>query len=220
MNSANKPGRRRDAPDARRAGSARLWLVLGTAVLIAAALGWMRFATPPAPQGNLAGAALGGPFALIGQDGRTVRDTDFAGRWRLVYFGYAFCPDICPTDLAFMGRGLNAFEAAQPALGPKVAPIFITIDPARDTPAAIKPFVAAFHPRLVGLTGTPGQIEAVAKSFGVYAKKVETGDPENYLMDHSAMVYLFDPAGKPVAFLPHQGLTAEAVTNLLATHVR
>lgn len=220
MNSANKPGRRRDAPDPRRAGSARLWLVLGVAVLIAAALGWMRFATPPAPQGNLAGAALGGPFALMDQDGRTVRDTDFAGRWRLVYFGYAFCPDICPTDLAFMGRGLGAFEAAQPAQGAKVAPIFITIDPARDTPAAIKPFVAAFHPRLVGLTGTPGQIEAVAKSFGVYAKKVETGDPENYLMDHSAMVYLFDPAGKPVAFLPHQGLSAEAVTNLLATHVR
>jgi protein SCO1/2 len=214
-------GRRRDAPDARRAGNARLWLVLGVAVLIAAGLGWMRFAAPPpVPQGNLAGAALGGPFTLIDQDGRTVHDTDFAGRWRLVYFGYAFCPDICPTDLAFMGRGLKAFEAREPALATKVAPIFITIDPARDTPAAIKPFVAAFHPRLVGLTGSQAKIDAVARAYGVYAKKVDTGDPENYLMDHSAMVYLFDPDGKPVAFLPHQGLSAAAITNLLVTHVR
>ena len=220
MNSTQNGDRRRTAPDARRAGSARLWLVLGVAVAIAAVLGWMRFAAPPVPQGNLAGAALGGPFTLTDQDGRTVRERDFAGRWRLVYFGYAFCPDICPTDLAFIGRGLKAFEAQDARLGGKVAPIFITIDPARDTPAAIKPFVAAFHPRLVGLTGTPAQIDAVAKAFGVYAKKVDTGDPENYLMDHSAMVYLFDPDGKPVAFLPHQGLTAEAVTNLLATHVR
>jgi protein SCO1 len=207
-----------------RGKNLRLWLVLAIAVAVAAGLGWMRFASPQGslapPQGNLAGASIGGPFALTNQDGQTVRDTDFAGRWRLVYFGYGFCPDVCPTDLALIGRGLAAFEAASPALGPKVAPIFITIDPQRDTPAALKPFVAAFHPRLVGLTGTPEQISGVTKAFGVYAKRMDTGDPENYLMDHSAMVYLFDPDGKPVAFLPHQGLTAQAVTELLATHVR
>ena len=83
----------------------------------------------------------------------------------------------------------------------------------------MKPFVAAFHPRLVGLTGTQAQISGVTKAYGVYAKRMETGDAENYLMDHSAMVYLFDPDGKPVAFLPHQGLTADAVTALLANHV-
>jgi protein SCO1 len=199
----------------------RLWLVLAVAVVLAAGLGWMRFAAPPAaPQGNLAGASLGGPFALTNQDGQIVRNTDFAGRWRLIYFGYGFCPDVCPTDLALLGRGLTAFEAQTPALGKKVAPIFITIDPQRDTPAVLKPFVAAFHPRLVGLTGTPAQIAAVTRAYGVYAKRMETGDAENYLMDHSAMVYLFDPDGRPIAFLPHQGLSAQAITQMLATHVR
>ena len=207
-----------------RGKNLRLWLALAIAVAVAGALGWMRFAAPPAVppvvQGNLAGASLGGPFTLINQDGQTVRDRDFAGRWRLVYFGYAFCPDVCPTDLALIGRGLSAFEAKDAALGARVAPIFITIDPQRDTPATLKPFVAAFHPRLVGLTGTAAQIDAVTKAFGVYAKRMDTGDPENYLMDHSAMVYLFDPDGKPVAFLPHQGLSAQAITELLAAHVR
>ncbi len=197
-----------------------VWLVLGLAVAMAAVLGWMRFSVPPPPQGNLAGATLGGSFTLVNQDGMTVREADFAGRWRLIYFGYGFCPDICPTDLALMGRGLAAFEAADTARGAAVAPIFITIDPQRDTPAALKPFVAAFHPRLVGLTGTATQIAAVTKAYGVYAKRMDTSDPENYLMDHSAMVYLFDPAGRPVAFLPHQDLTAALITNMLATHVR
>lgn len=203
-----------------RSKNLRLWLVLAMALLLAAGLGWMRFSTPPAPPGNLAGASLGGPFTLTNQDGQTVRDTDFAGRWRLIYFGYGFCPDVCPTDLALVGRGLQAFEAQEAGRAANVAPIFITIDPERDTPAVLKPFVAAFHPRLVGLTGTPEQITALSRRFGVYAKRMDTGDPQNYLMDHSAMVYLFDPEGKPVAFLPHQGLTADAVTALLATHVR
>lgn len=198
----------------------RLWLMLAIAVLLAAGLGWMRFGASPAPSGNLAGASIGGAFTLIDQDGKTVRDTDFAGRWRLMYFGYGFCPDVCPTDLALVGRGLAAFEAAAPVLGATVAPIFITIDPQRDTPATLKPFVAAFHPRLVGLTGTQTQISGVTRAYGVYARRMETGDPDNYLMDHSAMVYLFDPDGKPVAFLPHDGLTAQAITALLKTHVR
>lgn len=206
-----------------RGKNLRLWLVLAVAVVVAAGLGWMRFAAPRGaspPPGNLAGASIGGPFTLVNQDGQTVRDTDFAGRWRLIYFGYGFCPDVCPTDLALLGRGLAAFEAQDAARGARVAPLFITIDPERDTPAVLKPFVAAFHPRLVGLTGTPAQIGAVARAYGVYAKRMDTGDPENYLMDHSAMVYLFDPAGKPVAFLPHQGLTPQAITALLASHVR
>ena len=203
-----------------RGKNLRLWLVLAIAVAIAGLLGWMRFAAPPAPQGNLAGASLGGPFTLTDQNGQSVREADFAGRYRLIYFGYGFCPDVCPTDLALLGRGLKAFEASDAARGARVAPIFITIDPQRDTPAALKPFVAAFHPRLVGLTGTPDQIAAVARAYGVYAKRMETGDPENYLMDHSAMVYLYGPDGKPIAFLAHQGLTAEAITQMLATHVR
>lgn len=202
-----------------RGKNLRLWLVLGIAVVLAGLLGWMRFATPQVPQGNLAGASLGGPFTLTDQNGNSVREADFAGRYRLIYFGYGFCPDVCPTDLALLGRGLKAFEAADATRAARVAPIFITIDPQRDTPATLKPFVAAFHPRLVGLTGTPDQIAAVAKAYGVYARRMDTGDPENYLMDHSAMVYLYGPDGKPIGFLPHQGLTAEAITQMLATHV-
>lgn len=200
-------------------GKPGLWLLLGLAVTLAAALGWQRFAGPAAPVGNLAGASLGGPFTLVDQDGRTVREADFAGRWRLIYFGYAFCPDVCPTDLALVGRGLKAFEASDAARAARVVPIFITIDPKRDTPAVLKPFVAAFHPRLVGLTGSAAQIAAVTRAYGVYARRMETGDAENYLMDHSAMVYLFGPDGRAIAFLPHQGLTAGAVTDLLAAHV-
>lgn len=203
-----------------RGKNLRLWLVLGISVVLAAGLGWMRFATPAGPQGNLVGASLGGPFILINQDGRTVREADFAGRYRLIYFGYGFCPDVCPTDLALIGRALTRFEAADAARGARVAPIFITIDPQRDTPAALKPFVAAFHPRLVGLTGSSEQIAAVAKAYGVYARRMDTGDPENYLMDHSAMVYLYGPDGRPIAFLPHDGLSAEAIERMLADHVR
>ncbi len=202
-----------------RGKAVRLWLVLGIAVALAALLGWMRYATPAAPQGNLAGASLGGPFTLVDQDGKTVREADFAGRYRLIYFGYGFCPDVCPTDLALIGRALKAFEVSDPARAAKVVPLFITIDPGRDTPAVLKPFVAAFHPRLIGLTGTPAQISAVARAYGVYAKRMETGDPGNYLMDHSAMVYLYGRDGRPIAFLPHQGLSVEAISAMLAAHV-
>ena len=121
-----------------RSKNLRLWLVLAMALLLAAGLGWMRFSTPPAPPGNLAGASLGGPFTLTNQDGQTVRDTDFAGRWRLIYFGYGFCPDVCPTDLALVGRGLQEFEAQEAGRAANVAPIFITIDPERDTPAVAR----------------------------------------------------------------------------------
>ena len=141
-------------------------------------------------------------FALQNQDGKTVRDSDFAGRYRLVYFGYSFCPDICPVDLQKLMRGLSMFEKADSARGAKVAPLFITVDPARDTPAALKPFVARYHPRLLGLTGTPEQIAAVAKAFVVTYHKVDGSAPDRYLMAHSQLAFLMDPAGKPLVLLP------------------
>ena len=154
-------------------------------------------ATPP-----LEGARIGGPFTLTDQNGKTVRDTDFAGKYRLVYFGYSFCPDICPVDLQKLMRGLAAFEKADPARGAKVAPLFITVDPARDTAEALKPFVARYHPRLLGLTGTPEQIAAVAKAYVVTYNKVDGSAPDRYLMAHSQLAFLMDPAGKPLALLP------------------
>lgn len=162
-------------------------------------------ATPP-----LEGARIGGPFTLTDQDGKTVRDSDFAGKYRLVYFGYSFCPDICPVDLQKLMRGLAQFEKADPVRGAKIAPMFITIDPARDTPAALKPFVARYHPRLLGLTGTPEQIAAVAKAYVVTYHKVDGSAPDRYLMAHSQLAFLMDPAGKPLALLPLDDPSTEA----------
>ena len=151
------------------------------------------------PAGNLSGADVGGPFKLVDGNGTTVTEARFAGQYRLMYFGYTFCPDVCPTDVQKLALGLKAFEKSEPALAAKVTPIFVSIDPERDTPEAVRQFAAAFHPRLVGLTGSRAQIDAAIKTFRVYATK--RGSGENYLMDHSAMIYLFDPAGSPISFL-------------------
>ena len=123
---------------------------------------------PPAERAPLAGAAIGGPFTLMDKTGKTVRWSDFAGRYRIVYFGYTFCPDACPTDVAAMMRGFDRFEKAEPKLAAQVQPIFITIDPARDNQQIVGEFAAAFSPKLLGLTGTPAQVDAAAKAFVVY----------------------------------------------------
>ena len=193
------------------------WIIIGMALVLAMAILWQRAAS--VPQGNLAGSSLGGAFALVNQDGKPVTDRDFAGQYRLMYFGYTFCPDVCPTDVGFIARGLVDFEKLSPERGARVTPIFITVDPERDDVAAVKAFVSAFHPRLVGLTGTPTAITAAQKTFGIYSKKVATSDPENYLVDHFAVIYLFGPDGAPIAFLPH-GSTAADVTQMLEAYVR
>lgn len=174
-------------------------LVLAAALALAACGG-----TAPSGGGEppLAGARIGGPFTLTDQNGRTVRDSDFAGQYRIVYFGYSFCPDICPVDLQKLMRGLSLFEKASPKPGAKVQPLFISIDPARDTPDALKPFVGRYHPRLLGLTGTPEQIAAVAKEYAVVYNKVEGSAPDRYLMAHTQIAFLMDPDGKPMAMLP------------------
>lgn len=159
-------------------------------------------AAAPDAKPPLEGARIGGPFTLTDQNGKTVRDSDFAGKYRLVYFGYSFCPDICPVDLQKLMRGLSQFEKADAVRGAKIAPLFITVDPARDTPAALKPFVSRYHPRLLGLTGTPEQIAAVAKAYVVTYNKVEGSAPDRYLMAHTQLAFLMDPAGKPLALLP------------------
>ncbi|MCS6987372.1 MAG: SCO family protein [Sphingomonadaceae bacterium] len=172
------------------------------------------------PQGNLEGAAVGGDFALVDEDGRPVSHRSFAGRWRLMYFGYTFCPDVCPVDLGHLARGLAQFETEWPERALKVQPLFVTVDPERDTPAVLKTFTAAFHPRLVGLTGTPEQVKATLATFRIHASRREGATPGAYLMDHTAALYLFDPEGRPVAFLAGPEATPEAVRDLLARFVR
>jgi protein SCO1/2 len=158
--------------------------------------------TAPPEQPPLAGARIGGPFALTDQNGRTVRDTDFAGRWRIVYFGYTYCPDVCPTDMAKIGQAMKILDKDAPRTSAKVVPIFITVDPERDTPAVLKQFVANFHPRVVGLTGSPQAIAQVEKNYAVYAKKQQPGPGGGYMVDHLAVAFLMGPQGEPIASLP------------------
>jgi protein SCO1/2 len=150
----------------------------------------------------LAGAAIGGPFTLVDKAGKTVRWADFAGKWRIVYFGYTWCPDACPTDVGVMMRGFDRFAKDHPDLAGEVQPLFITVDPARDTPARVGEFAAAFSPRLLGLTGTPAQVDQAAKAFAAYYARGKDQPGGGYLMDHSRVAYLMDRDGKPVAMLP------------------
>ena len=160
----------------------------------------------------LEGAAIGGPFTLTDQDGRTVTDSSFAGKYRIIYFGYTYCPDVCPTDAQHIGAGLRLIEKADPALAARIVPIFITVDPARDTPAVLKTFTAAFHPRMVGLTGSAEAIAATAKAYAVYYRKGTVTENGGYMVDHSSVAYLMAPDGKPLALLPVEK-TPEAVAD-------
>ncbi len=154
-------------------------------------------ATPP-----LVGARIGGPFTLVDQDGQQVSDRRFAGQYRIMYFGYTFCPDVCPTDMQTIGGAMKLLEASDPALAARVVPIFVTVDPTRDTPAVVKQFVTAFHPRIVGLTGSPAAIETVKKEFAIFSAKGDAAPGGGYLVNHSRQAYLMDPDGKPLALLP------------------
>ena len=156
----------------------------------------------PLSSAPLAGAAIGGDFSLTDQDGRKRSNAEFDGQYRIIYFGYTNCPDICTPDVQNLMAGLKAFEKTSPALAKKIQPIFITVDPERDTPAVLKQFAAAFHPRLIGLTGTSAEIAATAKKFAVYYDRVEGSTPDAYLMSHSQTPFLMGPDGKPIAILP------------------
>ena len=149
----------------------------------------------------LEGAAIGGPFTLTDAAGRTVRWDDFSGKYRIVYFGYSFCPDACPTDLSVLMRGLNLYAKDHAALAGQIQPIFITIDPARDTPKVVGEFAAAFSPRLIGLSGSPKAIDQAAKAFAVYYAKGKASSG-GYLMDHSRVAYLMGRKGEPITMLP------------------
>jgi cytochrome oxidase Cu insertion factor (SCO1/SenC/PrrC family) len=164
-------------------------LFLGVLLLGAGATMWLGGSTPMGP-------AIGGPFALTDTEGKRLTDKDLRGSYALVYFGYTYCPDVCPTTLNQMTEALDR-------LGPmaqRVRPVFITVDPKRDTPAVMKQYVSAFSPRLIGLTGTEAEIAAVAKEFRVYYAPHRTGDgPGDYTMDHSSVLYLLGPDGKFIA---------------------
>ena len=147
---------------------------------------------PGQPAGPSLGKALiGGPFSLTDHTGRRVTEKDFLGRYTLVLFGFTFCPDVCPS-------GLQVMSAALDQLGPRAArvtPILISVDPERDTPAQLATYVQSFHPRLLGLTGTPEELQVVAKAYRVYFKKVKDERAADYTIDHTALIYLMGPDG-------------------------
>jgi protein SCO1/2 len=185
----------------------RISLLVSLSIGLALAACSSQSAEPP-----LKGARIGGPFALVDQDGRRVTDRDFAGRYRIVYFGFTHCPDVCPTDLAAIAQALRRFEQKDAARAARVQPIFISVDPERDTPAVMKDYVAAFHPRLVGLTGTPPQVAEVERRFAVYASKGKPQPGGGYGVDHSRVALLMGPDGAPMVILPHD----EGVDGILA----
>ena len=181
----------------------------------------------------LAGARIGGPFSLTDQNGRAVTDRTFAGQYRIMYFGYTSCPDVCPTDAQNIGQGLRLFEQADAARAARVTPIFVSVDPQRDTPAVLRQFVGAFHPRMVGLTGTPQAIQALARDYAVHysiepapGQLATAGDRQGpnsgnstagtanggaYLVSHTRVAYLMGPDGRPIALIPEdQGPQAVA----------
>lgn len=158
----------------------------------------------------LYGAKIGGDFTLIDQTGKVRSYREFNGKFRIVYFGYTNCPDICTPDMQNLMAGLKLFEKSNPALAAKIQPLFITVDPARDAPPVLAEFVRAFHPRLIGLTGTGEQINAARKSFAIYAARVEGSNPDAYLMSHSQTPYLMQPDGRPIALMPVDNPETEA----------
>jgi protein SCO1 len=160
----------------------------------------------------LAGASIGGPFTLVDGDGKTVKDSDFAGKYRIMYFGYTFCPDVCPVDVQNIGGAMKLLDKEKPELSAKIVPVFVTIDPARDTQKVVKEFTAAFYPRMVGLTGTAAQVDAAAKVYRVPYQKRET--PTGYLMDHGRQAYLMGPKGEPIALLPQDQSPQAIVTEI------
>jgi protein SCO1/2 len=163
----------------------------------------------PASETTTSGKALiGGPFMLTDQTGKQVTDKDYRGRYMLVFFGFTNCPDICPAGLQLMSAVLDKLGSK----ADRITPILITVDPERDNPQKLAAYVKNFNSRLVGLTGTPEQIAAIAKAYKVYFKKVPNKDaPAEYGMDHTSIIYLMDPNGEFVAhFTPTT--TVDAMT--------
>lgn len=141
--------------------------------------------------GGVAGAKIGGAFTLTDHNGNAVTEKLFEGKYKLIYFGFTFCPAICPTELQKITKTLKTLGPE----GENILPVFITVDPERDTVEVMKNYVSLFHPRLIGLTGTPEQIEQAKKAYKIYAAKAQDPDNNDYTMDHSSFIYFIEPEG-------------------------
>ena len=189
-------------------------LALFVAGLFAWQYGWL---SPAGRSGGASGvASIGGPFTLTDHTGATRTDGDFRGKLMLIYFGYTWCPDVCPTAVQVMSVAINMLGEQ----GEEVVPILITVDPARDTPAHLAEYVKNFHPRLVGLTGSPEAVRETAKAYRVYYRKADVNadgaktEGDDYLMDHSSVVYLMDRDGRYLTHFTHQSQSEEMAARI------
>lgn len=198
----------------------RIGLLLAI-VIIAAAAGlaeWLVIRDPDvtkAPSGIIANVEIGGPFTLTDHTGRQVTDRDYLGGFTLVFFGYTFCPDVCPTVLGDIALALDELGDDSVA----ITPLMISIDPERDTPATLAEYVPLFHERLIGLSGTPEQIKAVGDAYRILYRRVEDPNYTFYLMDHTSFVYLLDPEGKVVSLFRY-GTAPEEMAAIIRQHMR
>ncbi len=174
-----------------------LVLAAGLPLLVGAAgATWLATSRSGVEAAAAAAPRIGGPFTLAAADGATVTDRSFRGKWLLIYFGYTFCPDACPTALS----NISAALARLGRLADRVQPLFITVDPRRDTAKVMAEYVKAFDPRILGLTGSAAAIADVAREYGVYVAP-QKGEGDDYLVDHSSFVYVMTPRGKFAATL-------------------
>jgi protein SCO1/2 len=193
-----------------------LIVILGAFLLGALAALGLLLTAPGSPRIENSGQALvGGPFSLSDQNGKTITDADFRGKYMLIFFGFTHCPDICPAELQVMTAALDQLGNK----ADKVLPIFVTVDPERDTPEVLRDFVKNFSPRLVGLTGSPEAVAAAAKAYRVVYSKVDLPNSAGgYTVDHSALVYLMGPDGQYLAHFAY-GTSAETMAQALRRYL-
>ena len=189
--------------------------------VLAAAAGWVVWPSEPFEPPQRSAAELmdvvmwgkepiGGPFRLVDHTGTPRTDADFRGKLLLIYFGFTYCSDACPIELQSIATALDRLGP----LAAAVQPLFITVDPEKDTPDQLKAYVAQFHPRLIGLTGDPREVRKVLRAYKIYAAKTTPAQRDNPDVDHSGVVYLVDAAGKYVGYLP-PGTPAERMVEVM-----
>ena len=192
----------------RRKGLLAAAVMVGAIAVAAGATAlWMGLALRAQVQSGA--TKIGGPFTLVDDTGAQVSEADLKGKPTVMYFGYTFCPEVCPTTLTDLVQWMQMIGRDADRLNY----VFVTVDPERDTPKVMHDYVSAFDPRIRGLTGTSEQIAKVTKEYGVYYKRIPTSDG-GYVMDHSAVLYMMDPNVRFVGVIPYQEDTAKAVAKL------
>jgi protein SCO1/2 len=192
------------------------------ALAVGAGAGYLQIQTAKKPQNNaeskpmeIAGADIGGPYMLVDQTGKTVTEKNYAGQYKLIYFGFTYCPAICPTELQKISSVIKKLEKDNAALAAKIQPLFITVDPERDTPAVMREYVKLFHPRMAGLSGSLAQIADAKKKYRIYSAQVKSESATDYTVDHSSFIYLMGPNDQLLGIYRSQDNADMIFTDLL-----